>query len=207
MVGGLNGAYLDIAKELGAGVAPVGIAWKMALAADPPFVLHRSDKSHPNPTGTYLAACVFYATLLDANPVGLPGKIQQGDKVLADIPDDQAKRLQEIAWAAVKAVAFTTATVHAVNRQPVRLIFDTDMMGDVDDVGTVAVLHALADQGEVRILAMGLSGKNPWSSALPGCPEHLLPPAGHSYRRRQGPAFDKSVASMPRRSPRSSRTR
>jgi len=41
--------------------------------------------------------------LLDASPVGLPGKIQQGDKVLADIPDDQAKRLQEIAWAAVKA--------------------------------------------------------------------------------------------------------
>jgi len=100
--GGLNGAYLDIAKELGAGVAPVGIAWKAALSADPPFVLHSQDKSHPNPTGTYLAACVFYATLLDASPVGLPGKIQHGDKLLADIPDDQAKRLQEIAWAAVK---------------------------------------------------------------------------------------------------------
>ena len=102
LVGGLNGAYLDAAKELGAGVAPVGIAWKMALAADPPFVLHRPDKSHPNPTGTYLAACVFYATLLDANPVGLPGKIRQEEKLLADIPDDQARRLQGIAWAAVK---------------------------------------------------------------------------------------------------------
>jgi hypothetical protein len=75
----------------------------MALAADPPFVLHRPDKSHPNPTGTYLAACVFHATLLDANPVGLPGKINYGGKVLADIPDDQAKRLQEIAWEVVKA--------------------------------------------------------------------------------------------------------
>jgi beta-galactosidase/arabinogalactan endo-1,4-beta-galactosidase len=51
-----------------------------------------------------LAACVFYATLLEASPVGLPGKIQHGDKVLADIPDDEAMRLQEIAWAAVKAV-------------------------------------------------------------------------------------------------------
>ena len=102
LVGGLNGAYLDIARKLGAGVAPVGMAWKMALAADPPFVLHSQDKSHPNPAGTYLAACVFYATLLDASPVGLAGKIQQGDKVLADLPDDQAKRLQEIAWAVVK---------------------------------------------------------------------------------------------------------
>ena len=33
LVGGLNGAYLDIAKELGAGVAPVGITWKMSLQA------------------------------------------------------------------------------------------------------------------------------------------------------------------------------
>ena len=102
LTGGLNGAYLDIAKELGAGVAPVGVAWKMALTADPPFVLHRSDKSHPNPTGTYLAACVFYATLLDANPAGLPSQIRQGGKVLADVPDDQAKRLREIAWTAVR---------------------------------------------------------------------------------------------------------
>ena len=103
LVGGLNGAYLDIAKKLGAGVAPAGIAWKMAVAADPAIVLHRPDKSHPNPTGTDLAACVFYATLLEASPVGLPGKIKHGDKVLADIPDDQAKKLQRVAWAAVKA--------------------------------------------------------------------------------------------------------
>ncbi len=59
--------------------------------------------------------------------------------------------------------AIVTATVHASDPQPVRLIFDTDMMGDVDDVGTAAVLHALADQGEVKILAMGVCVKNPWS--------------------------------------------
>ena len=67
------------------------------------------------------------------------------------------------------------------------------MMGDVDDVGTVAVLHALADQGEVKILAMGLSGKNPWS---PLCLDAL-----NTYFRRpdipigvvKGPAFDQSV--------------
>jgi len=75
--------------------------------------------------------------------------------------------------------------------RPVRLIFDTDMMGDVDDVGTVALLHALANQGEVKILAMGLSGKNPWS---PLCLDAL-----NTYFRRpdvpigvvRGPAFDK----------------
>jgi hypothetical protein len=100
---GLNGAYFDIAEELDAEVAPVGVAWKMALGADPPFILHRPDKSHPNPTGTYLAACVFYATLLDESLVGLPGEVKQGEKVLVSIPGDEAQRLQEIAWAAVEA--------------------------------------------------------------------------------------------------------
>lgn len=37
--------------------------------------------------------------------------------------------------------------------KPVSLIFDTDMAPDYDDVGALAVLHALADSGEVNILA------------------------------------------------------
>ena len=35
----------------------------------------------------------------------------------------------------------------------VRMIFDTDIAGDYDDVGAMALLHALADQGEIEILA------------------------------------------------------
>lgn len=36
---------------------------------------------------------------------------------------------------------------------PVPLILDTDMSGDADDAGTLAMLHALADRGECRLLA------------------------------------------------------
>jgi inosine-uridine nucleoside N-ribohydrolase len=43
---------------------------------------------------------------------------------------------------------------------PVKVIFDTDMAGDVDDVGALAVLHALADHGEAEILAVGISSRN-----------------------------------------------
>jgi inosine-uridine nucleoside N-ribohydrolase len=39
----------------------------------------------------------------------------------------------------------------------VDVIFDTDMALDVDDVGALALLHALADRGECRILAVGVS--------------------------------------------------
>lgn len=37
--------------------------------------------------------------------------------------------------------------------EPVSLIFDTDIAGDYDDVGSMALLHALAEKGEVEILA------------------------------------------------------
>ncbi|MCI5129067.1 MAG: hypothetical protein D3907_11335, partial [Candidatus Electrothrix sp. AUS3] len=44
-----------------------------------------------------------------------------------------------------------------------RLILDTDISSDVDDVGAVAVLHSLANQGRVQILAMQVSSGDPWS--------------------------------------------
>lgn len=38
-------------------------------------------------------------------------------------------------------------------REPVKVIFDTDMYTDFDDAGALACLHALADAGECEILA------------------------------------------------------
>jgi hypothetical protein len=101
LAGGLNGAYFDIAKELHAQVVPVGIAWKNALAQDPKLVLHQADRSHPAFRGSYLAACVFYATLLDKSPVGLPGELTKGGKVLGRVEPGEARMFQEIAWQAV----------------------------------------------------------------------------------------------------------
>lgn len=102
LAGGLNGAYFDIATELNAAVAPVGIAWKKALSADPNLVLHEADKSHPNAQGSYLAACVFYATLLDKSPVGLPAELWKERQLLVQVAPDEAKMLQEIAWQTVQ---------------------------------------------------------------------------------------------------------
>lgn len=48
---------------------------------------------------------------------------------------------------------------------PVKVIFDTDMDSDCDDVGALAVLHALADRGEAEILATVVSSQNEWSPA------------------------------------------
>jgi inosine-uridine nucleoside N-ribohydrolase len=45
------------------------------------------------------------------------------------------------------------------NHKPVSIIFDSDMGPDYDDVGAIAILHALADKGEANILATIASTK------------------------------------------------
>ena len=55
----------------------------------------------------------------------------------------------------VLAIALATcfAVDFAIAAEPVKVIFDTDMISDFDDVGALACLHALADAGECEILA------------------------------------------------------
>jgi len=87
----LSKAFFDLGKDLGAKVVPVGEAWARALKEDPKLVLHTADKSHPNKTGTYLAACVFYAVIYGKSPEGLPATI-------GGLNEEQARALQRIAW-------------------------------------------------------------------------------------------------------------
>ena len=49
----------------------------------------------------------------------------------------------------------------AEKMNPKKVIFETDMSTDVDDVGALAVLHALADNGEVEILAISFNEVHP----------------------------------------------
>ena len=49
----------------------------------------------------------------------------------------------------------------AEKMNPKRVIFETDMCTDVDDVGALAVLHALADNGEVEILGISYNEVHP----------------------------------------------
>src|ERR1700740_712804 len=48
---------------------------------------------------------------------------------------------------------FATAVFSQNMPAPVRIIFDSDMGPDYDDVGAITILHALADKGEAKILA------------------------------------------------------
>ena len=81
--------YQAIARELGAPVAPVGIAWRAVKTQAPSLELWMNDGSHPSTAGSYLAACVFYTVLFRQSPEGLsfPAALSMG----------QARMLQAVA--------------------------------------------------------------------------------------------------------------
>ena len=90
----LADAYTSIGRKLKAIVVPVGVAWQKAFERIPELVLHDKDGSHPTPLGTYLAACVFYATLFDANPAELPAQAPLAKKYGSEL----LKQLAQVAW-------------------------------------------------------------------------------------------------------------
>ena len=93
MQGALMSGYMTIADELSAAVAPVGSAWQEVLQLDPGIELWQSDGSHPTESGTYLAACVFYAAIFQESPQGL--------SYTAGIPEETAQTLQSVATTVV----------------------------------------------------------------------------------------------------------
>ncbi len=104
----LDYAYVSIAKELHALVAPVGIVWQAVRKAKPDLELYNRDGSHPSPAGTYLAASCFLATLLNVDPTGAAAEITgpavdvegqaNRDRRLAKLDQPTASLLQSEAW-------------------------------------------------------------------------------------------------------------
>ena len=58
-------------------------------------------------------------------------------------------------------VPFAAHSDEAAVPDPKRIILETDMTFDVDDVGALAVLHTLADDGRVKILAVNYNEIHP----------------------------------------------
>jgi hypothetical protein len=63
---------MQAARAVGGVVAPVGVAWRDALTADPSIPLYGSDGYHPAPPGTLLAALTLYDRLLGRDVRTIP---------------------------------------------------------------------------------------------------------------------------------------
>jgi uncharacterized protein DUF4886 len=85
----IDDAYLRLAGELLVPIAPVGVAWATVVSQNARPGLWQDDGSHATPAGTYLAACVFYAAIFVASPVGLGYE--------AGLPKETAASLQAVA--------------------------------------------------------------------------------------------------------------
>jgi hypothetical protein len=64
----LGEGYTELAADLSASVAPVGLAWAEAIGRSPQLDLWARDGRHPTQVGSYLAACVLYGLLAARDP-------------------------------------------------------------------------------------------------------------------------------------------
>jgi hypothetical protein len=84
----LNTAYSSLAQNVGATLAPVGVAWEHAHSVAPKIQL-LDGTQHPSPAGTYLAAAVLFQTVFKTSAVG--------STYYGALPQATAQTLQRIA--------------------------------------------------------------------------------------------------------------
>jgi hypothetical protein len=91
MNGRLRESYLEMTVDNNTTVAPCGAAWHRMWETNATFWngLYSGDGSHPSNWGTYLNACVFYATIFRKSPVGIP--------YYSSIGQTDAEALQQLA--------------------------------------------------------------------------------------------------------------
>lgn len=87
----LRDSYMQMANDNDATVAPCGVAWQRSRLTDSLVNLWSGDNSHPSAHGTYLNACVFYATLWQKPVSGATfyGSIGQQDAIYLQAIADQ----------------------------------------------------------------------------------------------------------------------
>ncbi len=116
----ISKAYTGIARELGVTTAPVGPTWRALRKKKAAMKLYNKDRSHPSPEGSYLTACVLYATLTGKSPVGATHRIVSPLKpktVLVDLDKDTAKQLQSTAWTTARALVKAKAKAKDTRRK------------------------------------------------------------------------------------------
>ena len=104
----LASAYLDLGKQLGVKVVPVGLAFAEAQkvmpqveffvadilgreeTADGPRLTYRRDWKHPSEAGSYLAACIFYASFYQQSP--------ENSIYYAGLAPEVARTIQAFSW-------------------------------------------------------------------------------------------------------------
>ncbi|MFN2567123.1 MAG: hypothetical protein ABR499_19165 [Gemmatimonadaceae bacterium] len=94
-------SYTLAASDVNGVLFPVASAWLAAWERDANIRLYGPDGFHPSLTGSYLAALVMYAKILNRSPVGLPSRLRIHSGAVITIDPETARMLQEVAAAVV----------------------------------------------------------------------------------------------------------
>jgi hypothetical protein len=89
--------YRTAAEMIDALLFPGGEAWQEAWKLNPKLPLYSFDDLHPSKTGSYLVALVMYEQIYKKSPIGLPSQFKLRDGTKFNIPDQQARLLQQSA--------------------------------------------------------------------------------------------------------------
>lgn len=114
----LRASYLEMGADNFAQVSPVGVAWRKSREMDSTINLWSGDNSHPSVAGTYLTACVFYASIFKESPIGAP--------YLAGLTAPQASFLQSIADQTV----LDSLDTWMLNQDPINAAFNYTLSGN-----------------------------------------------------------------------------
>ena len=114
----LRASYLEMGADNFAQVSPVGVAWRKSREMDSTINLWSGDNSHPSVAGTYLTACVFYASIFKQSPIGAP--------YLAGLTAPQASFLHGIADQTV----FDSLNTWMLNQNPLNAAFNYMAIGN-----------------------------------------------------------------------------
>lgn len=144
----LTAAYCENAYATNSYVAPVGEAWRAALAADPNLVLHSNDNSHPSYDGSYLAACIFYSVFWNKSSIGI-----YHDK---QINDTKAELLQtisdEVFFNNLEKWNFVTDTVNIIEN------FDTKCYKIINNPNDNKVTIENKSESSLNVKVFNLNG-------------------------------------------------
>lgn len=72
--------YESLGSLKGANTVPVGQMWELIRSKRPDIQLYDADRSHPSSIGTYVVACMFFATLTGKSIHNLPSRVRTTDK-------------------------------------------------------------------------------------------------------------------------------
>lgn len=161
----LRSAYDAIGEEMGFTVSHAGAAFLDVYTNKPSLELYNADKTHPSPAGSYLIACVHYATIFGRSPVGI--------EYTAGLSAEDAKYLQEAAYRAVFELAElpeadrqSSVGVTAVGRETPNLVY-----GDTVNLASApkSTLLTIVDGSDGKRNFTGIRGdKNAVCSSVSG---------------------------------------